>query len=148
MDVSIVMDEATGLPALPEGYFWRVGYSELSIMRNAAAGNWSDWVSKNAWRYSDYEREGRTIQVGVKRFTRRPVMVEQSRYRRPARVVAEFVKRYGEWDEDWRYSCCIEPDPMTRENLYDRACEVYNNWQQKLAERALVGDYPPKKFAS
>lgn len=142
------IDESTGLPKLPEGYFWRVGESALSIMWRKPVGVWSEWkpvTSTAAFLSTSYEVENRTREE-ARRWPRKTVMVPEYRTRLSGDDVPVFVTRYGEWEPAYRGWQCVEADPVTVENLHDRALETFTGWDAKKASDALLGDYPPKKF--
>ena len=142
------IDETTGLPVLPEGHFWRVERNALRIMRSEPASEWSGWASGSGSNYGEYSAWGvehRTRQE-PRRWPRKPVTLIEYRTRRAARNVDVVVNRYGEWVWEFRAWRCVEPDPITAENLHERALETLVGWRFDQAVDALLGDYPPKRF--
>lgn len=134
------IDEATGLPALPEGMFWRIGEHCIRIMYE---GVWTDW-SKDDWLRGTFEEEPvREVETysGVL-FIRKKV--EKEFRRRSPYLVS--LKRYGEFTGKYPFRTLEKPDPVTPENVVERCQEVLAAYNEKVEREALYGDYPPKKF--
>ena len=133
------IDEATGLPALPEGMFWRIDEHCVHIMRR---GKWSEWSDTKRFGgyWCDYD-ERKTVKSKGVIFTRKEEVTEY-RFRELDSV---HLVKFGTRDE---YGALIEEDPVTPENVVERCQEVLAAYNEKVEREALYGDYPPKKFTT
>ena len=131
------IDEATGLPALPEGMFWRIGEHCIRIMSRGEWTKWSDTKGFGCY-WGDYD-ERKTVKCRGVIFIRKEEVTEY-RFRELASVHG---KVFGNRDE---YGALIEEDPVTPENVVERCQEVLAAYNEKVEREALYGDYPPKKF--
>ena len=131
------IDEATGLPALPEGMFWRIDEHCVHIMRR---GEWSEWSDTKRFGgyWCDYD-ERKTVKSKGVIFIRKEEVTEY-RFRELDSV---HLVKFGTRDE---YGALIEEDPVTPENVVERCQEVLAAYNEKVEREALYGDYPPKKF--
>lgn len=149
----IEIDEATGLPKLPEDHFWRIGDSVIYIMRNIPAGEWGEW-SGNDYSKLYLKTESEAREAGKPRRLLwgdvEPPRMEY-RWRWAAKAVEVYTKYYGEWQMDWIRLQLLEPDPITKSNILERTTEVLEAWNTETALEAeqleIQGDYPPKKRA-
>lgn len=135
------IDEATGLPELPEGYVWHIKEHEIRIEEL----RWTNWRSHSFSGLYDrpFKWETREVSSKVKKWWRFPKTVTTTEYRdqygEPVRV-----KRYDERDS---YGYTLEkPDPVTKDNLLERCEAVYTEWQEQIEREKLYGLYPPNKF--
>ena len=172
-ELEIVKDEETGLPVLPEGYFWRVTdglrYSRvgsdrlmLEIRKEVVDTDIvRETIGYSKWRsfwYGDgsiyaYVSKDLTSSVGVWYGVVREVREFSSK--EEAEDLHDQMHADG-WEhyDDTTYHRFPEP---TKELIYESACRTYRNWmnkRQKKLEReakrerleAFIGDYPPKKI--
>lgn len=145
------IDEKTGLPVLPEGHFWQFERNALLIKHLTPGTGWSEWVEgarETNWRHGNgsYSVQERTRVIpGIGRWTKDRQIVE-NRWASRDFEREIFVKRFGEWECSFSGWYCIEPDPMTPENLLERACETLAEWETEQANRSILGNYPPKRF--
>lgn len=155
----INIDPTTGLPELPEGYFWRISEHRIEIIRILQEeGEWSEWE-----RIKPKGRRWSTKSVAFE-FELRPHPILRlllpRGYQRARRNLVESCvawERYGEgWLEmtwEWGAAGPDEPDPVTPENVIERCQAVLAGWEKRKTEEAerearqsLYGDYPPKKL--
>lgn len=115
------IDEATGLPELPENHFWRIGDSCVSIMERIPPGG-------------EIEAAESRIRIASK-----SNLVWTKHYGK------------WNFDSYFRPQYVAAPDPITRENILERCTETLLEWQQEIREWAkqkeIKGDYPPKKIS-
>lgn len=151
------IDDATGLPELPEGYFWRVEKQSVSIMEKRPDTEWYATYSP-----SPHIEPGREYRDAVSTVTRkawglfpvtRTVVSKETRIvNRSQAVVTQKTEETGEKYTvrgTIRYDNIRMPDQefklhkdLTREDLIplcEKALEKFDN-------RKLLGDYPPKKL--
>jgi hypothetical protein len=113
----VVIDTDTGLPVLPDGFFWRVegrttfyGHPEKPNVRLMRTVKFTDSrvTVPGRWPWS----------AGVPAVQTRnePVLVKPL------------------------------PDEFTEEHIRKAALDVWDRWQVVKAREALVGDYPPKRL--
>lgn len=151
----IDIDETTGLPRLPDGYFWRVrkeGYSQysfawavggwigqVSIYAKDEAQQWSDW-SDRITKYRDGNRdyEYREIPAEKKKLfaSRTRSLVRQERSRFSEREV--LVHSSTEATDD--------NNPVSAKNILARCEEVIDAWNESIERKKIYGDYPPKRL--
>lgn len=141
----VPIDNKTGLPQLPKGYFWEVEnvdpintqrgifrrvYIYVKLMREAWVRG--HYAYDRPWYYFGFKRkqwiEGHLVDVVVKRH---------------AVVLHEVSPNV---DEAIMFSYA---DYLTKEGLFGITINMYKLWQKSYAEqettKALIGKYPPKK---
>lgn len=156
----IVIDPDTGLPQLDDDMYWRIEENAVYIM---GWGEWSKWFAgKPEDDYTERERRFRQFDQRL-REQQETVTISGSWWRRVGESHTQIVqypeyrlrqeklihsKYYGVWDEyaSGLASLCVEPDPVTQDNLLQRTKEVYLDYMNKQGRERLYGDYPPKKF--
>lgn len=131
------IDPQTGLPALPDGMFWRIvpaerdGFSEIQIVI-AGENEWSEWEEGYApwsnWRSETlaYEVRINKERVRGRLFARRRVFHEMRMRRLTHSVYAETFR-------------------VTSENLVSCCERALRNFLQNAKAASLYGDYPPKR---
>lgn len=121
------IDEATGLPVLPDGYFWRVRDYTVEIRRNLPPGPWyRESYYGEPQTSGDFEKRVRTV---GRRWPRKPLIEVESRVVNRSEAV-------------W----AVAGEVVTRDNLLSLARSALADWEDALAREALLGDYPPKRF--
>lgn len=106
----------TGLPELPETYFWRIADEHHIEIREAFPDTeWSEWKDGDYMESHPYSYLGHF----------------------------ESGQEGGEIDTEERLR---EVDPTTRENVYQRCLETLAAWNEQKDRESLFGDYPPKEF--
>ena len=172
-ELEIVKDEETGLPVLPEGYFWRVTdglrYSRvgsdrlmLEIRKEVVDTDIvRETIGYSKWR-SFWYGDGSIYAYVNKEFPS-----SENVWSGVVREVREFSSKEEAEDihdqmhaDGWEHSDDTTyyrfPEP-TKELIYESACRAYRNWmgtRQKELEReakrerleVFIGDYPPKKI--
>lgn len=130
------IDDATGLPALPEGFFWRVNEVSVEIRKRLPDSEWgpiyAHWGGWSTYQPSGTgESEERTKEVTVykKRFLRKPLKTLELEYEYREINRSEVVEKIATLDPR-----------ITRENLLDLCREAV----EAMEARKLYGDYPPK----
>lgn len=161
----VKIDTTTGLPGLPEGYFWRINGYSVQIMREVETGTWSDWYripenftaglrtaedaanqGRRAYKEGAYEFQGRVVKPGFF-----GGLAFEYRKRRNAHSNDVFTHYYSGSDVmgSWGYEF-EEEGRNTKSNILRRVTACYTEWietQREDAEVAeLIGDYPPKKL--
>lgn len=147
----IKIDEATGLPELPEGQFWDIQEDFIAIRENAEPSEWRDALQPQAF-YDNFAhtRETRAVirMVEKKSWMRKVTVGEpvlQVRDINQSQIVRS--KKYGEWDTTYSpIPRCVESDPVTRENIVERCTEILFQWEMEKARQGLYGHYPPNKL--
>lgn len=161
----VKIDTATGLPELPEGYFWRVAEYSIHIMEPVSVGPWGDWYripkeftqhlrtaadakaqGERAYSKGSYEFEGRIINFGFL-----GGVGFDYRKRRAAHDTDVFSHYFegGSGYDSWGR---VHEDEgrNTKANLRQRAENCYVEWRATIREDQevadLIGDYPPKKL--
>lgn len=153
----VKIDPATGLPELPEGYFWRVGAPHHSLMWGAyksgveimeeTYGPWREFKRNGVYtghvmpdKYPD-KYEFRAVFQTVRERT------WYGGFRHRNDVVSEHREIIGRG----AFQLSREDTPyerVTRDTLFEVAKETYLAWQERLRELRewddLQGDYPPK----
>jgi len=151
--VEVEIDPATGLPALPEGHFWRVFERSVRIMK--IDEEFGDWVAQERtvgmkpsqhmldWA-ERFKRDGDYAEVETRYSTEK----EDKRffpkdyttlYFRTKRIRAEFNDYYVE---------NLPDGDVSPENLVEWATIVFLAWTADTVAKSLYGDYPPKKLSS
>lgn len=160
----------TGLPELPEDYYWRVKYNSVEIRKNLPDTEWSE-----LYPYGDYyfyddddrteqtpERRTREVEKTVavkglfgKRHKTKTVSVVEKRYVDRSALVFSQDNDYSGQTRTTRPhyvgdSVYIAPElirlplPVTRENLTALCEKALEGWNTEKATKELLGDYPPK----
>lgn len=143
----MTIDNETGLPELPEGYFWRVNRDSVEIRENLADTN---WTTRTTYIFSAYGSENprrETREVVREVTTLREVGFFRPRFIPEVRYKTEHEERYTNRSNGivkaWTDKTEIEEHyPVTKKNilsLCERALETFE-------ARNLLGDYPPKKL--
>lgn len=172
-EIEAVKDEETGLPVLPEGYFWRVtdasrygGHPSdrlvLEIRKEVEDYDIvRDKVGYSKWR-SFWTGDG-----GIYAYVNKPFLSSENVWSGTVREIRKFSSKEEAEDlhdqmhaDGWEHSDDITyfryPEP-TKELIYESACRTYRNWmkeRQKELERKAArehldvfkGDYPPNKL--
>lgn len=157
-DAVIDIDPDTGLPRLPEGYFYRVSEYEVSIMEDRGPGPWMS--SMPSWYEHSGEVESRQVMgemndwhrpwymFGFRRHYKYEVPRTQYRSTRETMMVARYSEDVitgdhlplrsagegGHWVE------------VNKDNLISMAEVARLRWESAKEVSKLIGDYPPKKF--
>lgn len=138
------IDKNTGLPQLPENFFWSVGPWEIRIKENVGPGEWSDWYSQLSWPIdkTSYEIETKNERYSFWRNTK------FIRFRRKPTTRTVFIATYNEdeYDVDEDFLESPDKEPVTAENLVARCTEIYGVWRKFQEANSIYGDYPPKSF--
>lgn len=122
----MTLDDATGLPALPEGYFWRVRH------RQYRPTNRYDW----------WDTDTSRLQVLLMR-TVSGVTTEQ-RWPKPWYRLSPRVITVPYTSEDVQYVEDAEgTHPIAVRNA---AYRILKQWEKAKVRDALIGDYPPMKL--
>lgn len=115
----------TGLPALPEGYFWRVRHR-----RHHPYKNWPEAVA------TDFSR----LQVLLMKTVsgvRTEKVYQKPWYRRTHReITTPYTSEDVEFVEDTEGT-----NPIAVRNAANR---IMKRWEKAKVRDALIGDYPPK----
>lgn len=147
--MTIKIDEATGLPELPEGHYWYISAEHVQIRKHRPDG---DWVRYTLNGYpstpGDEERvEKRVVEVLDtstflnRLFRLREEVTENRRVNRSTKVAGG---RYGTTLPD--YHPKESRVPTTRANLLERCEDVYTAWRHRVDTETIYGSYPPRKF--
>lgn len=154
------IDESTGLPELPEGYFWRVKRDRVEIRQSLPDSEWEPFRGMLHWgdsnRTPGCRTETRTVTKTLEEATGRGMWrnrvrsreyeVEEVRYvGRSAEIVAHGTPKTGpqmyRGDDGVLYTQ-PQMETITRSNLLVQ-CE---GAMEKFEALKLYGDYPPKKL--
>lgn len=118
------IDVATGLPQLPEGYWWQVGrvadeegmyHVTVSIVTKHKYVSWRPkrlWIFELGSKRYEYEQIS-TVRVGIVRDATRKLMDQLQ---------------------------------VTPSDILLTAQEVLSTWEKSLEVEKLLGDYPPNKL--
>ena len=127
----IRIDPQTGLPRLPDGYFWRVDTSGVQI-RKIFVTPWSSYRRHETnydMPWTVYKVETREVDTFRYGFFGRKIPYKRVEYRHVGSYMVEFK------------SVIIEPD-----SILEECQQLLEYWEQTEKRRALYGDYPPKKL--
>lgn len=114
----------TGLPALPEGYFWRVQHRRYSTHEGYP------WVSKDTTRLQ-------VLLMNTISGTRTETVFPKPWYRRTHKEIeVPYTSEDTQFVED-----CEGTHPIAVRNAANR---IMKRWDKAKVRDALVGDYPPK----
>lgn len=142
------MDSITGLPELPEGYFWRVEKANIrALSRDYYSFDSVDGaIVRLVYRETIVVPKGflrpERFSIKEKSVAQGDVMMEVKRGAPGARRDSGYSDRYISYD-------------VTPESVLDAAKKVYYLWQQGIERKkiedekaavkaSLLGDYPPK----
>lgn len=139
----MTIDQNTGLPQLPEGYFWRVEEHTITIFADAVWGEWRENV--RGWYQGSKTAELRVRKERRRGFLFGSVKVNEVRIKHTQRM---HLKTYGEWEFSEGKMRNTEADPVTPGNVVERCQEVLLEWEADKSRKAIYGDYPPKKLES
>lgn len=118
------MTTETGLPALPEGYFWRVRHRLYRPYKDY------DWMSTDTTRLQ-------VLLMKTVSGTRTEDVWPKPWYRRnPRRVTTPYTLEDTQFVED-----CEGTHSIAVRNAANR---IMKRWEKAQVRDSLVGDYPPK----
>lgn len=120
-----MIDEETGLPKLPEGYFWRVRHHRETAM-NSYYGNPYIWEDKTR------------LQVQLVNAKKHTEVTSERKWFRTVEATRETTREVVLFTEDAQGT-----NPIAVRNTANR---IMNLWIKAKERDALVGDYPPKKL--
>lgn len=126
----IDIDETSGLPRLPEGYFWRVGEYYVEVREWKPDTNWE--LERDYQRSYNYSGRVETREVIV----RPGSPFRREKKRKEFRVTNRSVEAYT----------IYPPDPVTRENVASLCEKALQEWTERENRKKIYGDYPPKKL--
>lgn len=140
----IKIDPNTGLPELPEGYFFRVTSWDVQIRKTYPDTKWLTSDPRGNWDsyrvYSD--KETRTVARGIeesKRTWRGRQKVTRTRNVKEFRFVNRSKLVYSARPTE-------EDGEITKKNLLELATNAYIKYAEMKENESIRGDYPPKKF--
>lgn len=152
------IDLNTGLPELPEGYFWRVKQKSVSIMRTLPDTKWFEEgnlisISPNE-EFRDVSKPVTVKILGIFPVTRTVTVKECRIVNRSETVVTQDTELSGEFypdEEDIRYYHTLGAKVPSRVQLHkdltrEDLIPLCEKALQKLDALELLGDYPPKKL--
>lgn len=114
----------TGLPALPEGYFWRVRH------RRYRPNKYPDWVTTDTTRLQ-------VLLIKTFSGTRTEKVYPKPWYRRTHKeITTPYTSEDIEFVEDAEGTHAIA--------VRNAANRIMKRWEKAKVRDALVGDYPPK----
>lgn len=119
------IDPNTGLPELPEGYFWRVGHPKEYVY-GFTFEDTSKLAVRLMWEQPDREVEDKRNKI-VQKLVPRPKRYEPQD---PLTVDAQECK--GTSDRA----------------ILDAANVIMKRWKAKAKMHSKLGDYPPKKLGA
>lgn len=136
------IDDATGLPKLPEDHFWSVYPNRVVIRKSLPPTEWSK-VRRTG--FVDYlgREETRSTSVQPKNLFKKEKVEKEyrlvNRYEEVAHMVSdptgEVIQHRNGFEEVLR-------EPVTKENLLALCEKATDKWEAQK----IYGDYPPKKF--
>lgn len=138
------IDLSTGLPVLPEGYFWRIDQSyEINLDEEdnhlPLTVNIVERVTQGYYELEEREKVETQSVFGIKVKKKVPVLEKVWRQRQVQRVVAT-----GKGVD----AGMLEPD--LRRAIEAEAVNVYNHWlhcqHREANAKKFVGEYPPKSI--
>lgn len=158
------IDETTGLPELPEGYFWRVNRQSVEIRKTLPNTEWrraEGWGFSFESYYTEGKRETRTVsktkivesRVGLfkKRIVKTEIPYDSPEERRVDRSQAvtsaktEVIGKtpsVGSYYGDRYYRYYDVHADITKDNILPLAKKAFEQFEAQN----LYGDYPPKKL--
>lgn len=122
----MTLDDATRLPALPEGYFWRVRHRLYQVYASY------EWTATDTTRLQ-------VVLMKITTGTRTETELSKPWYRRKARKIeTPWTSQDVQLVEDAEGT-----HPIAVSNAANR---IMKRWEKAKVRDALVGDYPPKKL--
>lgn len=154
------------LPELPEGYSWWIDKYDLRILQNCEPGPWVDWqvgdhVDHPDYDGSFYEQETRTVEseattkVWLFFPMKYAVKIQQTRAVNVRKTVVSRLEYYDPLFLDGnRNSTVLESEelrsrmladgPNSPANIEGRAKMLKMRFDAILANKKMIGHYPPK----
>lgn len=164
----MTIDEATGLPQLPEGEIWVIEEHRILIK---SAPNKSSWKVLEGFLMDLYKnRTGYEVKCKEETYTTtatkwfRKVQVEKTRVLGFVREInvqdTLWEEKYGTYTKEshmeygttlttqyyYPEEVLVEADPVTPENVIERCEAIIAARAAKAKRESLYGEYPPKKF--
>lgn len=136
-------DPNTGLPALPEGYFWRIASEGVQIRKSLPDTKWESYDPGYPY-YGEPLIEGdyetRTVEDSVSQVVPRPWW---NLFGTDRLVTREIKSRQGRFVNRSSAELTYRPDTaITHDNVESVVAEAYKRFEAL----SLFGDYPPKKL--
>jgi hypothetical protein len=134
----VAMDNSTGLPALPEGMFWRVKYEPLSYIAYFGHPTGDHTVLELVMKTIFYPPPQE-----YKRLFRKTEYIQPEGQPSTEVIKRRILETYDHVAGETRKA---EKHEVTSDLIKETAIEMWINYNKEREFEKLLGDYPPKSL--